>query len=190
MKRIVAPLTLIVLVLAAGCSSRSNFLVPASPVARQEADLYRLLLVLSVIVFVIVEGLLIYNITYHSKKDYQEDIAPQDYRQRTIEIIYTGIPIIVVIVIFILMTRTMQSVAAPADQPTDLHVGIVGHQWWWEFDYPDLNIKTANELHIPVNTTVQIDLNSEDVIHSFYVPQLSGKTDVIPGMTNHMWLQR
>ena len=66
---------------------------------------------------------------------------------------------------------------------------MIGHRWWWEFDYPDLNIKTANELHIPVNTTVQIDLNSLDVIHSFYVPQLSGKTDVIPGMTNHMWLR-
>ncbi len=174
--------------LIAGCSGSPNFLQSASPVSEAEANLYQILLGVSAIVFIIVEGLLIYNITHHSKKSYQQDVAPQHYRQYTIEALYTGIPAVVVIVVFILMARTMQSVAAPAPQAGDLNVEVVGHRWWWEFDYPDLNIKTANELHIPVNTTVQVDLNSADVIHSFYVPQLSGKTDVIPGITNHTWL--
>jgi cytochrome c oxidase subunit 2 len=70
-----------------------------------------------------------------------------------------------------------------------LNVRVVGHQWWWEIDYTDLGIATANEMHIPVGTTVQIALESRDVIHSFWVPQLSGKTDVIPGQNNTMWLE-
>jgi cytochrome c oxidase subunit 2 len=77
------------------------------------------------------------------------------------------------------VTKTAQSI----------NVHVIGHQWWWEFDYPDLGIVTANELHVPVNTNVYITLDSVDVIHSFWVPQLSGKTDVIPGQTNHMWFR-
>ncbi|HTX80214.1 MAG TPA: cytochrome c oxidase subunit II, partial [Longilinea sp.] len=65
---------------------------------------------------------------------------------------------------------------------------VIGHQWWWEFDYPDLGIVTANEMVIPTGTPVQITLTSVDVIHSFWIPQLAGKTDVIPGQTNHMWI--
>jgi len=83
----------------------------------------------------------------------------------------------------------MQTVAAPAPTTGDLRVRVVGHQWWFEYDYPDLNIVTANDLHIPVNTNVYFDLVSVDVIHSFWVPQLSGKIDVIPGQTNHLWFR-
>ncbi len=70
----------------------------------------------------------------------------------------------------------------------DINVHVIGHRWWWEFDYTDLGIKTANELHIPEGGIVQLTLDSVDVIHSFWIPQLSGKTDVIPGQTNHMWI--
>jgi len=141
-------------------------------------------------VFLIVEGLLLYNIiAFREKKDSKEEIPPQHYREGLIEIIYTGVPIVIVIVIFFMMLGTMNAVAAPASQASDLKLQVKGHRWWWEFDYPDLNITTANELHVPVNTTVQIDVTSMDVIHSFYVPQLSGKTDAIPGIINHMWLR-
>lgn len=70
-----------------------------------------------------------------------------------------------------------------------LHLVVTGHQWWWEFNYPDLNVTTADELHIPQNVPVDIKLDSADVIHSFWVPRLGGKTDVIPGQENHMWLE-
>jgi cytochrome c oxidase subunit 2 len=66
---------------------------------------------------------------------------------------------------------------------------VKGHQWWWEFQYTDLGVTTANELHIPVNIQVNLQLESNDVIHSFWVPHLAGKTDVIPGRQNHLWLQ-
>jgi cytochrome c oxidase subunit 2 len=93
-----------------------------------------------------------------------------------------------VVVLFILTVATMRAVAAPARSANDVVVNVVGHRWWWEFDYPDLGIKTANELHMPVGTNVHLDLTSVDVIHSFWPPQLSGKFDAIPGQTNTMWL--
>lgn len=166
-----------------------NFMNPASPVAAREADLYRILLYISAGVLLIVWGFLLYNIfRFHEKSKTKDQAPPKEARERTLETIYTALPILVVIIIFIMAFGTMNAIAAPAPKSTDLHVHIIGHRWWWEFQYPDLKITTANELHIPVGATVQIDLDSVDVIHSFYVPQLSGKTDAIPGITNTMWL--
>ena len=72
--------------------------------------------------------------------------------------------------------------------PGDIVVEVVGHQWWWEFRYPGLgNLVTANELHLPANRTVSLELKSADVIHSFWVPAFAGKKDLIPGRTNHLW---
>jgi cytochrome c oxidase subunit 2 len=164
------------------------FLNPASSVAREQARLYWIVLIMAAVVFVIVEGLLLYNVFHHAKKPQDQGTPPQHYRQYVVEAVYTGLPILLVIVIFVLMMGTINAIAAPAPKASDLKVHVIGHRWWWEFDYPDLNFKTANELHIPVNTTVQVDVDSFDVIHSFYVPQLSGKIDVIPGVTNHIWL--
>jgi len=70
---------------------------------------------------------------------------------------------------------------------------VVGHQWWWEYRYPDLGIVTSNELHVPLNTkerpkVTSLNLESADVAHSFWIPQLAGKTDVIPNRVNHMWI--
>ena len=75
---------------------------------------------------------------------------------------------------------------AGADNP-HLVVDVIGHQWWWEFRYPALGITTANQLHIPTNTAVVMNLISTDVIHSFWTPKLAGKTDVVPGRDNKMW---
>lgn len=180
----------LLMLLMTACSGSMNFLdSSASPIAKDEAALYRILLAISAIVVSVVGGLLIYNIIRFRKQPDHEITPDQHYRHLLIEGIYTGIPLLAVVGIFILTITTMQAVAAPSPQDTDLQVTVVGHQWWWEFDYPDLGIITANELYVPVNTTVQIDLHSVDVIHSFYVPALSGKTDVIPGVDNHMWLQ-
>lgn len=135
----------ILLLLISGCAASPNFLEPASPVASREANLFWILIGVSAVVFVIVEGLLIYNVTRFRRRGDQKGKPPQVYREHLIEIIYTAIPILIVIVLFILMMNTMQAVAAPPPQPGDLTLQVVGHRWWWEFDYPDLNIKTANE---------------------------------------------
>lgn len=175
--------------MAAGCSSATNFLQPASPIADQEAALYRILLVLSAIVFLVVQGLLLYNLIRFRKLPHHHAEPDQHYRHLLIESIYTGIPFLVVVGIFVLTISTMRSIAQPDIAAGDLQVRVVGHQWWWEFEYPDLGLVTANELHVPVGTTVHLDLDSVDVIHSFYVPALSGKTDVIPGLINQMWFR-
>ncbi len=200
MKRAIVALSFVTLVVLTGCvpvvpSSPSNvptapyFLNPGGPIAGQEANLFRLLLYPSAVVLVVVWGLLLYNIIRFRKKPTDKEIAPQYYREHLIEAIYTAIPVLLVIGIFIVMLGTVKAVAAPAPQPSDLQVTVRGHQWWWEFQYPGYKVSTANELHIPVNTTVQVNLDSADVIHSFYVPQLAGKTDVVPGVINHMWLR-
>ena len=75
----------------------------------------------------------------------------------------------------------------PEDKPV-IRVVAIGHQWWWEFQYPDLGITTANELHIPTNTVVKVDIKAVDVLHSFWVPRLAGKMDAVPGQVNQMWL--
>lgn len=198
-ERVIVLVILPAVILASGCTpvksvsthgtAVPNFLQPASPIAAKQAGLFWTLLAMSAVVFLIVEGLLLYNVFHHAKARQEEDeMPPQTYRAHIVEGIYTGVPILVVIIIFVLTLGTIKAIAAPAPKAGDITLHVVGHRWWWEFQYPDLNIKTANELHIPVNTTVQIDLDSEDVIHSFYVPQLSGKMDVIPGITNHLWL--
>jgi cytochrome c oxidase subunit 2 len=78
--------------------------------------------------------------------------------------------------------------------PDSLKVTVIGHQWWWEFRYPDLGVVTANELHVPVSSPAQrkltfLRLESMDVAHSFWVPQLAGKTDLIPNRVNMMWIE-
>jgi cytochrome c oxidase subunit 2 len=86
---------------------------------------------------------------------------------------------------------TLAAVSSPPGGHADLHLEVTGHQWWWEVLYkdpsPNLTFKTANEIHIPVDRNVSVDLRTADVIHSFWVPSLTGKTDLIPGQINQTW---
>ncbi len=166
-----------------------SFMEPSSSVAFDEAWLYRLLLYMSVAVFLLVEGLLIYNIVRFRSRPGDQSVPKQIYGNTRLEVIWTAIPLLIVAVIFGLTVNTVNAVAPPQRSANDIRLHVVGHQWWWEFQYPDLKVVTANELHVPVGATVQIDLDSVDVIHSFWVPQLSSKVDVIPGQTNHLWIR-
>ncbi len=125
----------------------------------------------------------------------QKDGLPKQIEgNRRLEIGWTLAPAIVLGVVFIISARVLGIISyQPATysvrgiDPPPVHVRIVGHQWWWQVEYPDLHIMTANEIHVPVNTVIDIDLESVDVIHSFWVPQLAGKIDAIPGHVNHTW---
>jgi cytochrome c oxidase subunit 2 len=172
--------------LLSSCSNRQNFLDPASPTAQKEAHLYWIVFFMALAVFLIVEGLLIVNILRFRHNQHVHEMSPS--REVLLETIWTVIPLILVAILFFLTVRTMNAVAAPKPTQSDLNVRVVAHRWWWEFQYPDLGIDTADELHIPLNANVQITLESADVVHSFWVSALAGKTDVIPGVTNHMWL--
>ena len=177
------------LLLLSGCSNTSTFLNSASPISRDEAHLYEIVLAMSFVVLLTVYSLLIYNILHFRSRVHDFAVPDQHYRHLLIESVYTGIPLVAVTVLFILTVYTMHAVAAPPPDKSDLNVQVVAHSWWWEFDYPDLGIVTANEMHIPINANVHMSLVSADVVHSFWVPELAGKTDVIPGVTNHMWMK-
>ena len=176
-------------VLLSACQSSPTFLNSASSISGHEASLYRINLILALVVFVLVEGVLIWILIRDRKQPGDQSLPRQIYGNTRLEVIWTVIPILLVIVLFILTVQTVNAVSAPSHQSTDLNLRIVGHRWWWEFDYLDQEVATANELHIPVGKTVQVSLELVDVIHSFWVPQLSGKTDVIPGQHNTMWLK-
>ena len=107
---------------------------------------------------------------------------------------WTVVPVLIVMVLFLATARTIFEIERAAARRTRLRVTVVGHQWWWEFRYPDLGIVTANELHLPVSESGErrptiLRLESVDVVHSFWLPQLNGKTDVIPNHPNTMWVE-
>ncbi|MDQ6674377.1 MAG: cytochrome c oxidase subunit II [Chloroflexota bacterium] len=109
---------------------------------------------------------------------------PQVRGNRTLELIWTVTPALVLAVVFVLVVQTIRTVdaAAPGAQP----LRVIGHQWWWEYDYPNSQVVTANELHVPVGVPLQISLESGDVIHSFHVPRFGWMQDMVPGKTNQM----
>ena len=181
---------LLLSVLLAGCATSPTFLQPNSLVSSKEAELFRIILYMSVGVFVVVWVLLLINIIFFRHRDPEDKEEPrQKYGNIRLEILWTAVPILLVLTLFILTVRTMQAVAAPAPTQDDIQITVVGHQWWWEFDYPDLGIITANELHIPAGKNVHLTVTSADVIHSFWVPQLANKIDAIPGQNNNLWFK-
>ncbi|HEY0606021.1 MAG TPA: cytochrome c oxidase subunit II [Herpetosiphonaceae bacterium] len=134
-------------------------------------------------VFVIVEGLLIWSIIRFRRRP-NDGIPVQLHGNLPIELAWTIAPAILVLVIAVLTFRTQANLDRVPENP--LTVTVIGHQWWWEFQYPEGNVITANELHIPANRDVVLNLRSADVIHSFWAPRLSGKTDLIPGHENKL----
>jgi cytochrome c oxidase subunit 2 len=106
---------------------------------------------------------------------------------------WTVIPILIVVVLFLATARVLHAVQDAPQPPGAIEVTAIGHQYWWEFRYPKLGVVTANELHIPVSdpanpTPTFLTLLSADTDHSFWIPELAGKTDLIPNHPNRMWM--
>lgn len=166
---------------------------PASPIADQIQDLYKLVFWLALIVFIGVQFVIIYASMRFRKKETSGDRPPQIHGNTRLEIAWTIIPAVVLLVILIPTITTMYDEDnALAD--SDLVVDVYGKQWWWEIHYStddaqankSLNVVTANELHLPQGKNVKVRLHSNNVIHSFWVPRLAGKMDVIPGHVNEI----
>lgn len=176
------------LTIACSAQDPQNTLAPAGDVARMQANLYWTVFWWAVGVFVVVEGLLLYTILRFRRRP-GDEIPRQLHGNVPIEVAWTIAPAVVLFFIGVPTIQTLFRLAEPpASEGPPLQVKVIGHQWWWEFQYPDLGIVTANELHIPINQPVFLTLESADVIHSFWVPKLAGKTDVIPTRSNTMWL--
>jgi cytochrome c oxidase subunit 2 len=168
---------------------------PVSPPAGEIYALSVLLLAICAAIFVIVAGLLVYSIVrFRHRPEHDALEPPQIYGSNPIEMAWTVVPLIIVFVLFLVTTRTLLAIQRPPQLPGAVQVTVIGHQWWWEFRYPQLGVVTANELHVPVSDEGQrrptvLRLESADVIHSFWIPQLNGKTDVIPNRVNTMWIE-
>jgi cytochrome c oxidase subunit 2 len=178
-----------------GADTISSIFAPVSTPAVKEADLAKMVLLLSAVVFVVVAGLVIYSVVrFRAGRGEQGSEPPQVYGSAQVEAAWTVIPIIIVIVLVLATSRVIHEVQAAPEPPNAVHVTVIGRQWWWEVRYPELGVVTANELHVPVSDSAHrqptfLTLESADVAHSFWVPRVAGKTDLIPNKTNHMWIE-
>jgi cytochrome c oxidase subunit 2 len=186
--RIAALFSLLVLVLG-GCSvyggSPQSVNNPRGDNMQTIWNLFVPIFWMSVVIFVIVQGLLIYAVIRFRRRPGAE--APHAFHGNTkLEIAWTIAPALVLAVIAVPTLTTIADFAKDPG-PEALTVRVIGHQWWWEFQYPGQNgAVVADELHIPVNRPIRFELRSADVIHSFWVPQLAGKQDVVPGQNNQI----
>jgi cytochrome c oxidase subunit 2 len=180
---------------------------PASPSATWIRSLALFVLAVAALIFLVVEGVLIYSLVRFRKQPATPGTEPpQVYGSIPIEIAWTVGPALIVFLLVLVVIRTEYEVRpSPGPLPEQwqpLHVTVVGHQWWWEYRYTgysgeSLDVVTANELHLPqsepgdpravVKRPVYLRLESVDVAHSWWVPRLAGKTDLIPGRVNDLW---
>src|ERR1700723_2660863 len=172
----------------------TNIFAPASTPAKSIADLSVFVLVITGIIFVVVFVLLAYAVVKFRERAKDSGREPaQVYGSTQIELAWTIIPILIVVVLFLATARVIHAVQDAPEPAGAVEVTAIGHQYWWEFRYPQLGIVTANELHIPMSdlghpTPTFLQLLSADTDHSFWVPELAGKTDLIPNHPNRMWM--
>ena len=174
----------------AGCSDTDRpmtTLAPKSDLAQWIQNLFIEVTLWDALVFAIVVVAFILALFVFSTRVGEAAPASTASSDLGLEIAWTLGPVLILLMISVPTIRTIFR-SQPAVPPAGaLVIKVVAHQWWWEFDYPD-GAKTGNELHIPVNRPIRLSLESADIIHSFWVPQLGGKTDLIPNHPNTMWI--
>src|ERR1700741_4665353 len=172
-----------------------NIFAPVSTPALEICDVSFIVLAITAAIFVIVAGFTGSTLTRFGRRPTNPDVEPaQVYGSTQIELAWTVVPFLIVVVLFLVTARYIYGIERKEQAPDALEVTVVGNQWGWEIRYPKLGIVTANELHVPAGDEGRgapafITLESADVIHSFWVPQLAGKMDVIPNKTNRVWVE-
>src|SRR6266403_1987398 len=167
---------------------------PHSTPAESISHLSHFVLGITSLIFLVVFSLLAYAIVKFRNRRASDGREPaQVYGSTQIELAWTVIPILIVVVLFVATARVIHAIQDAPKPATAVEVIVIGHQFWWEFRYPALGVVTANELHIPVSdpahpTPTFLKLLSSDTDHSFWIPQLAGKTDLIPNRVNQMWM--
>jgi cytochrome c oxidase subunit II len=152
---------------------------------REVGVLFSILIWLGTAVFIFVEGILLYAIFRYRRRS--EDDRPEHvHGNTTLEILWTAIPALILAFIAVPTVRTIFKTQAKAKADA-LQVEVIGHQWWWEFRYPQYKVTTANELYLPLGRTVNFTLRTQDVLHSFWIPQMGGKRDLIANHPNYLW---
>ena len=174
-----------------------NIFDPLSKPAELINDTARLTLLICLVIFIIVGGLLLYAVIRYRRRGPEDDATEpsQVYGSAAIELAWTIPPILIVIVLVLVTARTVGEVQNPQFPKDPLQLRIIGHRFWWELQYPAYGVTAANEIHVPVSylpstpRPVQMLLDSADVAHGWWVPQLNGKLWVVPNHRNIMWIQ-
>jgi cytochrome c oxidase subunit II len=178
---------------AAPGQTLTNIFAPASTPAKSIVDLSMFVLAITAVIFIVVSSLLAYSIVKFRATAAQADREPaQVYGSTQIELAWTIIPVLIVVVLFTATARVIHAIQDAPQPESAVEVTVIGHQFWWEYRYPRLGIVTANELHVPVSDPAHpiptfLTLMSADTDHSFWIPALGGKTDLIPNRINRMW---
>lgn len=187
--RTIAAFVMMTLVLA-GCSltEADGPLNPKGSVAEEQLWLIKLALGIMVIVLVVVFALFFYVLIRFRKRKGQTGIPKQVEGNHKLEILWTVIPMILLLILAIpTVQKTFEFARDYEELDNAEKVIVTGKQFWWQFEYPDYGIVTAQDLYIPVGKKIFVELEAADVAHSFWVPALAGKTDTLPGLTNHMY---
>lgn len=168
---------------------------PLGSQAESEQQIAYLTFAITGAIFVVVAGIIVYTIARFRRRsnDNSHQEPAQVYGSNQIEVAWTVIPILIVFVLIGVSGRVIASLQNASPPQRTVKIRIVGHQWWWEVHYPDYGFVTANEVHLPASTpgrpaAAYLTLESQDVIHSFWIPQLSGKTDLVPNRSNYLWI--
>ena len=173
--------------------SPTNIFAPASTPAKSIFGLSLFVLAVTGAIFLVVFTLLLYSVVKFRKQKNDDGLEPpQVYGSNQVELAWTVIPVLIVVALFMATARVIASVQKNVLPDNAIEVVAIGHQFWWEYRYPTLGVVTANELHVPVSddqsSPTFIRLFSADTDHSFWIPRLAGKTDLIPNHPNSMWI--
>src|SRR5216683_6775728 len=174
--------------------SPTNIFAPASTPAKSIFGLSLFVLAVTGAIFLVVFTLLLYSVVkFRKRKNDDGREPPQVYGSNQVELAWTIIPILIVVALFMATARVIAVVQKTSPPNNAIAVTAIGHQFWWEYRYPGLGVVTANELHMPLSDPVHptptfLTLLSADTDHSFWVPRLAGKTDLIPNHPNSMWI--
>jgi cytochrome c oxidase subunit II len=179
---------------AAGPSDSTSIFAPLSTPADSILGLSRFVLLITGVIFAIVAALLVYAaVKFRRRQNDDGREPPQIYGSNQLELAWTVIPVLIVVVLFLAAARIIHAIQDARKPAKAIEVTVVGHQFWWEYRYPQYGFVTANELHVPVSdpkdpTPTFLTLLSADTDHSYWVPRLAGKTDLIPNHPNSTWI--
>lgn len=187
-KQVLFLLLVLLSILATGCAEQAplDYLNhPEGPVAQRQDELWDIVFAVATVIFVLVEGLLVYTIIRYRQKPGRK--AAQFHGNTKAEVVLTLIPALILAGIAV---PTVRAIFDLAEEPAGaIPITVVGKQFWWEYEYTEHDVITANELHIPVGRPVRLRIEGTDVIHSFWIPRLGGKQDVVPGRINYLTLE-
>jgi cytochrome c oxidase subunit 2 len=158
---------------------------PASPQATDLLWLWDLCMVVCGFILAVVTGSILYILIRYRRRDDREPV--QTHGNTRLEIVWTAVPVLLVSFLFVTSIMTARAIDRPVKRNPDIVVR--GHQWWWEVEYPAAGLITANEIHVPIGRDMLIAVETADVIHDFWVPELGRKMDAIPGQRNFIWIR-